>query len=188
LFHPVSGRAQAYSVEYLKHEYVPLTPSIKPDLDFLKRAANGQFRIVSRTDADDKWVVNIDRVTAPGSTWLYERKGRRLTRLFVARPELEGAPLVQMWPQAIKARDGLTLVSYLTLPKGADADADGGRPAGADGAGAGGPWARQPWLQQLSPVAGESRLRGAVGQFPHLDRFRQEVHLGRRPAMGPQDA
>src|SRR3546814_19770866 len=48
-----------------------------------------------------------------------------LTELFSSRPALDGKPLVPMWPQEIKSRDGLTLVSYLSLPKTADADNDG---------------------------------------------------------------
>jgi dipeptidyl aminopeptidase/acylaminoacyl peptidase len=173
LYHPVTGRAQAYSVEYLKHEYVPLTSSIKPDLDFLKRAAKGEFRIVSRSDADDKWVVNMDRLTEPGSTWLYERKGKRLTKLYVARPELEGAPLAQMFPQEIKARDGLTLVSYLTLPKGADPAGRGkaDRPVPLVLFVHGGPWARDrygyhsyhQWLANRGYAVLSVNYRGSTG-------------------------
>jgi dipeptidyl aminopeptidase/acylaminoacyl peptidase len=173
LFHPVTGRAQAYSVEYLKQEYVPLTPSIKPDLDFLKSAAKGQFRVVSRNDADDKWIVNVDRVNEPGSTWLYQRKGKRLTRLFVARPDLEGAPLVQMFPQEIKARDGLTLVSYLSLPKGADTDGNGkaDQPVPMVLFVHGGPWARDrygyhsfhQWLANRGYAVLSVNYRGSTG-------------------------
>jgi dipeptidyl aminopeptidase/acylaminoacyl peptidase len=173
LFHPVSGRAQAYSVEYLKQEYVSLDPSITADLAFLKNAAKGQFRIVSRTDADDKWVVTIDRVTTPGSTWLYERKGKRLTQLFVARPELEGMPLVQMFPQQIKARDGLTLVSFLTLPKSADAAGSGkpGQPVPMVLFVHGGPWARDnygynsyhQWLANRGYAVLSVNYRGSTG-------------------------
>ncbi|HEU4373767.1 MAG TPA: S9 family peptidase [Telluria sp.] len=173
LFQPKTGRAQAYSVEYLKQEYVPLDPSIKADLAFLRNAAKGEFRVTSRTDADDKWIVNIDRVTAPGSTWLYERKGKRLTQLFVARPELEGAPLVQMFPQEIKARDGLTLVSYLTLPKGADANGDGkaDRPVPMVLFVHGGPWARDrygyhsyhQWLANRGYAVLSVNYRGSTG-------------------------
>lgn len=49
-----------------------------------------------------------------------------------------------MWPVEIKARDGLTLVSYLTLPAGSDANRDGkaDRPAPLILLVHGGPWAR----------------------------------------------
>jgi dipeptidyl aminopeptidase/acylaminoacyl peptidase len=173
LSHPITGRVQAYSVDYLKQEYVALDPSIKSDLAFLKNAAKGEFRVVSRTDADDKWVVNIDRVTAPGSTWLYERKGKRLTQLFVTRPELEGMPLVQMFPQEIKARDGLTLVSYLTLPKSADADGNGkaDQPVPMVLFVHGGPWARDrygyssyhQWLANRGYAVLSVNYRGSTG-------------------------
>ena len=173
LFHPTTGVAQAYTVEYLKQEYVPLTPSIKPDLDFLRNAAKGEFRIVSRSDADDKWVVNIDRVTAPGSTWLYERKGKRLSKLYVARPELEAAPLVQMYPQEIKARDGLTLVSYLTLPVSADPNGDGkaDKPVPMVLLVHGGPWGRDrygfngthQWLANRGYAVLSVNFRGSTG-------------------------
>ncbi len=128
LYDPTTGRVQAYQVDYLKSEYVPLNDAaMAADLSYLKTATQGEFEITSRTDADDKWLLAVDRVTAPLSTWLYERGPRRLTQLFMARPELEGAPLVQMYPHEIKSRDGLTLVSYLSLPKAAD-PADGGKP------------------------------------------------------------
>jgi dipeptidyl aminopeptidase/acylaminoacyl peptidase len=125
---PDTGRIQAYAVNYLRNEWVPVGPAIKADLDFLKAKLPGQVGIASRTDADDKWVVVADPVTAPASTWLYDRKAKALTKLFVSRPELEGATLAPMRAVEIRTRDGLTMVSYLTLPPGTPVDARG-RPA-----------------------------------------------------------
>ncbi|MGB8602463.1 MAG: S9 family peptidase, partial [Rhizomicrobium sp.] len=45
--------------------------------------------------------------------------------LYTSRPELVGAPLVAMHPVEIKTRDGLTAVSYLSLPPGSDKNGDG---------------------------------------------------------------
>ena len=117
-----TGRVLAYGVDYLKQEYVPLTDALKADLAYLKKNIEGQFFVSSRNEADDKWLITVDPVTAPSSTWLYDRKAKKLSQLYVSRPELEGAPLAAMHPQEIKARDGLTLVSYLTLPKSVDAN------------------------------------------------------------------
>ena len=174
LYDTHTGQAQAYLLSYLKNEYVPLAPAMKADLDFLKaKAAQGQFTITSRTDADDQWLVAIDPVTAPVSTWLYQRQGQRLTQLFVSRPELEGAPLVQMFPQEIKARDGLTLVSYLTLPKAADANGDGkaDKPVPMVLFVHGGPWARDgygynsyhQWLANRGYAVLSVNYRGSTG-------------------------
>lgn len=125
LFNPYTGAVEAYAVNYLKNEYVPIGTAVTADLAFLKQQAKGEFYIGARTDADDKWIVSFDPVSAPASTWLYDRKARSLKQLYVSRPELIGAPLVPMYPQVIQARDGLSMVSYLSLPKTADADGSG---------------------------------------------------------------
>ncbi len=173
LYDPKTGRVQAYAVDYLKSEYVPLDPAMKADIAFLNQAAKGQYTVTSRTDADDRWLLTIDRVTVPQSTWLYERKSKRLTLLFAARPELEGAPLVQMFPHEIKARDGLTLVSYLTLPKVADAEGDGkaDKPVPLVLFVHGGPWARDSygyrsyhqWLANRGYAVLSVNYRGSTG-------------------------
>jgi dipeptidyl aminopeptidase/acylaminoacyl peptidase len=115
---PQTGRVQGYAVEYLKTEWKPLEPAIGTDLDFLRSRLKGEFTVTSRTFADDLWTVSDDPVTEPPATWLYDRKARTLTKLFVSRPELDGAPLASMQPVEIKTRDGLTEVGYLTLPVG----------------------------------------------------------------------
>jgi dipeptidyl aminopeptidase/acylaminoacyl peptidase len=122
---PRTGRIQAYAVNYLKNDWRPVDPAIKPDFDFLKSRLKGQFQVTSRTDDDSLWTVGEDRVTEPTTMWLYDRKAKRLTKLYTTRPELEGAPLQPMHPLEIKTRDGFTEVSYLTLPPGSDADGDG---------------------------------------------------------------
>lgn len=122
---PRTGRLEAYAVNYLKNEWVPLGGAVKGDLDFLKSRLKGEIAVTSRTEADDKWIVAVDPVTAPSSAHLYDRKAKTLTKLYTTRPELEGAPLAAMHPVEIRTRDGLNMVSYLTLPVGSDPDGDG---------------------------------------------------------------
>jgi dipeptidyl aminopeptidase/acylaminoacyl peptidase len=122
---PKTGRLEAYAVNYLKNEWTPVGDAVKADLEFLKSRLKGEIGVTSRTDADDKWIVAVDPVTEPSAAYLYDRKARTLTKLYVTRPELEGATLAAMHPVEIKTRDGLTMVSYLTLPPGSDADGDG---------------------------------------------------------------
>jgi dipeptidyl aminopeptidase/acylaminoacyl peptidase len=145
LRHPVTGVVQAYAVNYLMNEWKFIDKRLKTDFDWLqKRLGQGDVFVSSRTLADDKWIVGIDPVSSVAATYLYERKAKRLTPLYVARPELQGAPLVPMLPAEIKARDGLTLPSYLTLPKGADTNGDGkaDKPVPLVLLVHGGPWAR----------------------------------------------
>ena len=165
MYDPRTGRAQAYELEYLRREQIALDPAVKADLAYLKREAKGNFEIVSRSEADDKWIVAIDRVSTPYSTWLYERRGKRLSKLFVARPELEGAPLVAMQDHEIKTRDGMTLVSYLSLPKGAKG------PVPMVLFVHGGPWARDgygyhsyhQWLANRGYAVLSVNFRGSTG-------------------------
>src|SRR5450830_456393 len=170
LYDTRTGKVQAYSVDYLQQEYLPLTDDLKADLAFLKKHVKGQFNVTSRTQADDKWLVGVDAVTAPASSWLYERKTKKLTQLYVTRPELEGAPLVPMYPQEIKARDGLTLVSYLTLPQ-ADSSGHASKPVPLVLLVHGGPWARDgygynsthQWLANRGYAVLSVNYRGSTG-------------------------
>jgi dipeptidyl aminopeptidase/acylaminoacyl peptidase len=114
-----TGRIQAYGANYLRMDWTVLDPAFRPDWELLRRRLKGEISIDSRSRADDKWLVDVSDSTLPGQAWLYDRRTRTLTRLFSSRPELDGAPLAPMQPLEIKARDGLTLVSYLTLPPGA---------------------------------------------------------------------
>ncbi len=168
-----TGEIKAYSVNYLTNDWTPLDPVVGADLAFLKGKLPGQFGVSSRTEADDKWLVVHDPVTAPSTTYLYERASKTLTKLFTGRPELEGAPLVAMHPREIKARDGKTLVSYLSLPKGSDANGDGvpEKPVPMVMVVHGGPWARDgygyngyhQWLANRGYAVLSVNFRGSTG-------------------------
>ncbi len=177
LFEPRSGRAQAAIVDYMKREIVALdgaeNAAMAADLKWLTGEVSGSFSITSRTEADDKWLLDVDAVTAPASTWLFDRSARKLSKLYVSRPELEGTPLVPMQAHEIKSRDGLTLVSYLTLPRDSQAGADG-KPTRAVPmvlAVHGGPWARDrygfdrrhQWLANRGYVVLSVNFRGSTG-------------------------
>jgi dipeptidyl aminopeptidase/acylaminoacyl peptidase len=123
--HPVTGKIQAVSAEYLRPEWMAVDPAVKADIDFLNREAKGMWGVTSRSDDDKLWTVFVDRVTEPVAFWLYDRQAKSFKKLFTSRPNLEGAPLAPMHPLEIKARDGLVLTSYLSLPRGADANGDG---------------------------------------------------------------
>nr|WP_199671392.1 S9 family peptidase [Salinisphaera sp. Q1T1-3] len=119
---PDTHAIQAWAADYLRTEWHVIDAAIGDDLTFLEIQLAGDVHVTSRTDDDRRWVVVNDPVTAPVQTHLYDRDARTLTPLFVSRPELVGAPLAGMTPLEIKARDGLTLTAYLTLPRGSDAD------------------------------------------------------------------
>ncbi len=144
MFNPITGRVEAYPSTYLTTEWIALDPAVKADLHFLQGALKGEISIASRTHADDLWVVNVDAVTSAPAAWLYERAGRKLTQLYLTRPELADAVLAAMHPVEIRSRDGLVQPSYLTLPPGSDPNGTGRprSPVPLVLLPHGGPWAR----------------------------------------------
>jgi len=116
LSHPLTGRIQAVAVNYLREEWTVIDDDVAPDLDVLAGIGPGEVSVNARTLADDVWIAAYSSATEPLTYYRYDRPERRLTRLFSGRPALDGAPLVPMHPVPIPARDGQTLVSYLTMP------------------------------------------------------------------------
>ena len=170
---PKTGEIEAYSFTYLTTEWTATDPDVKASLEFLDSKLDGDFGVSSRTEEDDKWIVWNDPVTAPGSSYLYDRTAGTLEKFYTTRPELEGAPLQSMHPAEITSRDGLTLPSYLTLPAGSDADGDGKAEAAVPMVLLvhGGPWARDgfgynsyhQWLANRGYAVLSVNFRGSTG-------------------------
>ena len=179
---PRNRTPQAYGVEYLTNELQTLTtaagPGVAKDIEQLKAALGPQFELVSRTLDDSKWVVVVDDPVRVTTSYLYERAGGKLTKLFDSRPELSGAPLRPMIPVEIRSRDGLPLVAYLTLPPGTDKQASSAQgtqrpakpvPLVLDVHG--GPWARDSygfnaehqWLANRGYAVLSVNYRGSTG-------------------------
>ena len=173
LIDPHTGVVQGYRINYLRNEWVALNPNIGEDLALLTAELKGDITITSRTDADDAWIVQDDPVVAPSATYRYDRRAKALTKLFVGRPELEGAILAPMIPMEIRSRDGLAMVSYLTLPPGSDPSANGrpDEPVPMVLFVHGGPWARDnygyhnihQWLANRGYAVLSVNFRGSLG-------------------------
>ncbi|HVE49679.1 MAG TPA: S9 family peptidase [Casimicrobiaceae bacterium] len=171
---PLTGVVEAYAANYLKNEWTPIGDTLKDDIAFLNREARGEWNVISRTHDKRLWTLSIDRVSEPVAFYLYDRPARKLTKLFTARPELEGKALASMHPVEIKTRDGLTLVSYLSLPPGTDKNNDGRPDAGPLPMVLnvhGGPWFRDAfgyhpesqWLANRGYATLQVNYRGSTG-------------------------
>jgi dipeptidyl aminopeptidase/acylaminoacyl peptidase len=117
-----------------------IDPAVKEDFAAIAKLNDGDFFIVNRTEADDIWLVGFHGDKASGRFYRWDRKAKKGTLLFIARPRLEGLQLAEMKPVVIPARDGLKLHSYLTLPAGVP---DKNLPMVLFPHG--GPWARDQW-------------------------------------------
>jgi dipeptidyl aminopeptidase/acylaminoacyl peptidase len=173
LAHPLTGEVEAYAVDYLTKEWKALDPATGATLDRLRTLLKGDIEITSRTDDDRKWTVAVDPVTGPPAVYLFDRDRDALDLFYVSRPELEHAPLVPMHAVEIPARDGLTLVSYLSLPYVADVERDGipDDPLPMVLLVHGGPWARDhhgyspyhQWLANRGYAVLSVNFRGSTG-------------------------
>lgn len=173
---PRTRMPQAYAVEYLTDEIHPLagtSDAVGKDIERLTAALGPQFQLVSRTLDDKRWIVAVNDPVHVMTTYSYERSSGQVTKLFDSRPELAGAPLQPMKPVEIRARDGLTLVAYLTLPPGTDPKFTGRptRPLPLVLDVHGGPWARDSygfnpehqWLANRGYAVLSVNYRGSTG-------------------------
>ncbi|MEX2119511.1 MAG: alpha/beta fold hydrolase [Pirellulales bacterium] len=147
LAHPTENTIEAVSFTYARKEWQVLDPAVAADLEFLKSQADGEVEVTSRTLDDKLWTVAYLLDDGPVKYYLYDRRAKKATFLFNNRDDLEGLPLVKMHPVVIRSRDGLDLVSYLTLPPGTDSDGDArpDAPLPLVLNVHGGPWARDAW-------------------------------------------
>ncbi|WP_425397811.1 prolyl oligopeptidase family serine peptidase [Aeoliella sp.] len=150
LVHPTDHTIQAVSFTFARREWDVLDEAIQGDVDFLTDFADGEFEVTGRTLDDRYWTVAYILDDGPVKYYIYDRQAEgdgRMRYLFSNRDDLDDYPLVKMHAPVIKSRDGLDLVSYLTLPPGSDPDGDGvpNQPVPMILDVHGGPWARDDW-------------------------------------------
>jgi dipeptidyl aminopeptidase/acylaminoacyl peptidase len=91
--------------------------SAKTDLERLVASGSGDLGFVSRSLDGRRITVYYERDTGSGEFALLDRTSGRVTPLYKAHAERDRMALRPLQPVAIRARDGLELTSYLTLPK-----------------------------------------------------------------------
>lgn len=145
--HPTENTVQAVSFNFKRKEWDVLDESIRGALDYLRTVADGDVEVTSRSLDDQHWVVAYVMDNGPVRYYHFDRPAKKAHFLFTNRPKLEQLPLAKMHPVVIKARDGLELVSYLTLPVWTDRDQDGHPTAPLPMVlnVHGGPWSRDDW-------------------------------------------
>ena len=123
-----------------RSEWEVLDPAFADDFAAIKNLHPGDFSFTSQS-SDGRYVV-VDYLVdnGPVSFYLYDRQTKQGKLLFVNRPELEQYKLASMEPITYKARDGMTIHGYLTLPVGVDP-----KNLPLVMLVHGGPWARDTW-------------------------------------------
>lgn len=162
---------QAVCIDPGRREWTALTPAITGELELIHGHLPGHaFQVESQSDDDRRWIVMSHTADQPATYHLLDRDRQTLTELFTARPELKPYRLAPMQVVQGRSRDGLPLVSYLTLP----ADVEGDRPTGPLPMVLvvhGGPWARDifgyrgdhQWLADRGYAVLSVNYRGSTG-------------------------
>jgi len=131
LVHPTENRVQAVEFTYDKLKWSLMGYELSKDFEYLKQKVDHEsaLTVTSRSLDDRYWTVAFIPDNASPAVYLYDRgpgDGKKSHRLlFKTQPALDEYKLTKMHPVIIDARDGLKLVSYLSLPPGTDTDNDG---------------------------------------------------------------
>jgi dipeptidyl aminopeptidase/acylaminoacyl peptidase len=141
---PRSDEVIAVSVEYLRRTWIAIDPATGRDLAMLERELDATIAITSQSDDKTLWIVDAYRPDRPSVWHVLDRRARKITKLFSARPKLDKVKLAPTNGLIITARDGLELVSYLTLPA-SETSVRPAQPLPMVLLVHGGPWARDGW-------------------------------------------
>lgn len=148
LLHPTTRAVQAVASNRQRKVWRFFDEAVEEDFAHLRTLARGDIEVVSRTRDDAVWIVAFAPDDGPIRYMRYDRSEQAATFLFVSRQDLEGLPLRRMEPIEIPARDGLSLVSYLTLPPEVGDASRPSSPLPMVLLVHGGPWARSSWGYQ----------------------------------------
>ena len=122
---PTTREPTAYSSNFLRTEWVGLNDADKAMFKNLGQQLQGEIQFVAGTYDGNRLVFHLDNAQSAGAYYMYDRTAEKASLMLNTREDLNDAPLQPMQALELKARDGLTLVSYLTLPPNSDSDADG---------------------------------------------------------------
>ncbi|MGE0626462.1 MAG: alpha/beta fold hydrolase [Hyphomicrobiaceae bacterium] len=113
---PRTREVTAAAATYIRDSWIGVDPTTAGDIAFLEKFLAADIYVSGTSGDANLWLVMTTRADSPVVYYLFERPTRTVRKLFAARPELDGAKLAPMQGLIIKSRDGLDMVSYLTLP------------------------------------------------------------------------
>ncbi|KAF8355549.1 hypothetical protein PRIPAC_97172, partial [Pristionchus pacificus] len=107
----------AISEYYHRPEFVFVNDTISKDLGYLKNLRpNGSLQIISLTKDMETWLITYLSSENPNEVFLYNRSKKTAEFLLNLNPDLKGYSLSNQIGFDFKARDGLTIQAYLSLP------------------------------------------------------------------------
>ncbi len=115
-FNPVTGKPLGVKSIYAKERFFFLDEIFKKDISYLQGIKERNIDIPSMTLDKKYFVVEFENDTSYPEYYLFNTSTKTLIPLSFVNVKGKQLPLCPIKPVFIKSRDGLTLVSYLTLP------------------------------------------------------------------------
>jgi dipeptidyl aminopeptidase/acylaminoacyl peptidase len=84
----------------------------------LAKLSDGVLGTLSSDESEQRWIATFVHDRDPAVTWLYDHAIKESRLLFRPYPRLDPADLAPMTAVGFRARDGLPLHAFLTLPVG----------------------------------------------------------------------
>jgi len=116
IFHPKKNTIEGvnYLGEY--QEWKTFDDDFSKDLFFIRNNIKGNLSIVSRSLKNDIWIISANSDDKAEEYYVYERPLKKVTHLYDSNKSLKKYKLAKTWPFSFKARDGMTIHGYYTLP------------------------------------------------------------------------
>jgi dipeptidyl aminopeptidase/acylaminoacyl peptidase len=131
LMHPTNKTVEAVSFDRDKPTWKIIDAAVEADFYYLSTFGDGTLLVSNRSLDEQHWIVAFAHTDGPTHYYRYDRdpdipgNPGKATLLFNDRDDLESVRLSMMVPVTIKSRDGLDLVSYLTIPYDKDPRSEG---------------------------------------------------------------
>ena len=117
------SKMRGYEIDYYqyigeKEMIVPVSVTFKTlHQKFEEQFNNYQYKIISRTDNEQKYLLLVSSDRLYGAYYLYDVQKNTFEKLINLMPQLKEEDMAEMKPITFKSRDGITINGYLTLPR-----------------------------------------------------------------------
>jgi dipeptidyl aminopeptidase/acylaminoacyl peptidase len=125
LIDPRSHTPFAYAVDLIRPEWHAIHLEYKEVIEKFNAQLPGGSQVLAQSLDNRFWTVVTDDSDRSQVYQVFDAQTAELSELFVTNPKLNEQTLAKMHGVIIPSRDGMDLVSYLTLPVESDPDGDG---------------------------------------------------------------
>jgi hypothetical protein len=101
----------------MRREISLINKDYMEDLKAIERQKKGTISIISNDIKDEKWLFTLEQADTPPSYYIYNRKDRKTSLLFLSNPELEKFRSIKSQPFNIKFKEKERLLLFVTLPE-----------------------------------------------------------------------